>query len=130
MPAWMTPLLWVLVSIPGRGWRSSTHTDLPAAPSSDAIARPTTPAPTTATSTSAMSRILDLFDFDGRDFRRQPLALGRAPCEDCQVVGAGGEAADPEAVAAVQETLPVDRRDVGTRAAGRRFADEHRIALH
>src|SRR5437868_15388599 len=54
MPAWMTPLLWVLVSIPGRGWRSRMQTRRPRAPSSAAMARPTTPAPITATSTSTL----------------------------------------------------------------------------
>src|SRR2546426_2777857 len=50
MPAWMTPLLCVLVSRPGRGWRSSTHTDRPRAAIARADARPVTPAPMTATS--------------------------------------------------------------------------------
>src|SRR5256885_2340610 len=48
MPAWITPLLCVLVSIPGRGWRSSTPTDAPPAALAPAPTRPVTPPPTTA----------------------------------------------------------------------------------
>src|SRR5438874_3717016 len=55
MPAWITPLLCVLVSIPGRGWRSSTHTDAPVAAIARAAARPVTPPPTIATSTDVRS---------------------------------------------------------------------------
>src|SRR5262249_22638677 len=50
MPAWMTPLLWVLVSCPRRGWRSRTQTETPRAAIARAEARPVTPAPMTATS--------------------------------------------------------------------------------
>ncbi len=45
-----TPLLRVLVSMPGRGWRSSTHTSRPARAMAAADARPVTPPPTTTTS--------------------------------------------------------------------------------
>src|SRR5688500_6806637 len=54
MPAWMTPLLRVLVSCPTRPCRSSTHTDAPRPASSAADGRPTTPAPTTTTSAVSM----------------------------------------------------------------------------
>src|SRR5258705_2990436 len=64
MPAWMTPLLCVLVSIPARGWRSRRQTDWHDEESSAAIARPTTPAPTTATSTSVTSRSYLIFRLD------------------------------------------------------------------
>src|SRR5439155_26913209 len=50
----MTPLLCVLVSRPGRGCRSSTHTDSPRAAIARAEARPVTPAPMTATSISVI----------------------------------------------------------------------------
>ena len=49
-----TPLLWVLVSRPGRGCRSMTHTDRPRAASARAAASPVTPAPMTATSMRSM----------------------------------------------------------------------------
>src|SRR5262247_108827 len=58
MPAWMTPLLWVLVSCPGRGWRSRTQTDRPRAAIARAEARPVTPAPMTATSMRVTSLAL------------------------------------------------------------------------
>src|SRR5262245_7453298 len=54
MPPWMTPLLCVLVSRPGRGWRSITQTDSPRVASASADARPVTPAPMTATSICSM----------------------------------------------------------------------------
>src|SRR5689334_16338438 len=54
MPAWMTPLLWVLVSSPARACRSSTQTERPRRAIATADARPTTPAPTTATSMRSM----------------------------------------------------------------------------
>ena len=50
MPAWITPLLCVLVSMPGRGCRSRTQTEAPVAAIARAEARPVTPAPMTATS--------------------------------------------------------------------------------
>src|SRR5207244_3113715 len=50
MPAWMTPLLCVLVSRPARGCRSTTQTDRPRSATASAEARPVTPAPITATS--------------------------------------------------------------------------------
>src|SRR6185503_18149762 len=46
----MTPLLCVLVSMPGRGWRSRTQTEWPCEAMARAEARPVTPAPMTATS--------------------------------------------------------------------------------
>src|SRR5436190_3441450 len=46
----MTPLLCVLVSWPGRGWRSRTTTEWPRCAIALADARPVTPAPITATS--------------------------------------------------------------------------------
>ena len=49
MPAWITPLLWVLDSIPGRGRRSSTQVERPRPVTAQAAARPTTPPPTIAT---------------------------------------------------------------------------------
>src|SRR3954462_4915006 len=54
MPAWITPLLCVLVSMPARRWRSSTQTEYPRAASAQALARPLTPAPITATSTCSI----------------------------------------------------------------------------
>src|SRR5438094_6519871 len=50
MPAWMTPLLCVLVSRPARGCRSTAQTDRPRSATASAEARPVTPAPITATS--------------------------------------------------------------------------------
>src|SRR5215510_7560421 len=50
MPAWITPLLCVLVSMPGRGCRSATHTVWPSAAMAAPAARPTTPPPITRTS--------------------------------------------------------------------------------
>src|SRR5438876_4211672 len=50
----MTPLLWVLVSRPGLGCRSSTQTDAPFRAIVLAAARPVTPAPMTATSMRSM----------------------------------------------------------------------------
>src|ERR687898_341987 len=50
MPAWMTPLLRVLVSRPGRGCRSRMQVVMPRPASACAAARPVTPAPITATS--------------------------------------------------------------------------------
>src|SRR5262245_1007936 len=47
----MTPLLCVLVSAPGRGCRSTTHTLSPCAAMARAEASPVTPAPITRTST-------------------------------------------------------------------------------
>src|SRR5262245_16263852 len=46
----MTPLLCVLVSSPGRGWRSSRQTEWPAIAMARADASPVTPAPMTAMS--------------------------------------------------------------------------------
>src|SRR5205807_9911700 len=57
-PAWITPLLCVLVSRPARGCRSSTHTDRPVRAIASADAAPVTPAPTTATSIRSMNGIL------------------------------------------------------------------------
>src|SRR5436190_2818928 len=57
MPAWMTPLLWVLVSSPGRGWRSRTQTDSSRPATARAEASPVTPAPITATSTFSILRL-------------------------------------------------------------------------
>src|SRR5258705_3088726 len=50
MPAWITPLLCVLVSRPGRGCRSITHVEYPRREIASAEARPVTPAPMIATS--------------------------------------------------------------------------------
>ena len=50
MPAWTTPLLWVLASSPGRGRRSTTHVVWPRAATAHAAASPTTPAPMIAAS--------------------------------------------------------------------------------
>src|SRR6185295_13387770 len=52
MPAWITSLLRLEVSMPGRALRSTTTTEWRGA-SRAAMARPTTPAPTIATSVSA-----------------------------------------------------------------------------
>src|SRR5436853_7587741 len=51
MPAWMTSELRELVCVPIASSASSTMTSRPASASSRAIARPTTPAPTTTAST-------------------------------------------------------------------------------
>lgn len=48
--AWMTPLLCVLVAIPGRGWRSTIATVCPASAIVAAEASPETPAPMTRVS--------------------------------------------------------------------------------
>src|SRR5687767_3313493 len=53
MPAWITPLLWVLVSIPGRRWRSAIQTVTPLVASAAVVASPITPPPTTRTSMSS-----------------------------------------------------------------------------
>src|SRR6185436_11929617 len=57
MPAWITPLLCVLVSSPGRGWRSSTHTESPRSAMARAEESPVTPAPITATSIRSTGRL-------------------------------------------------------------------------
>src|SRR5918994_4179911 len=50
MPAWITWLLCVLVPMPGRGSRSSTHTLRPCCATASAAESPTTPPPITAVS--------------------------------------------------------------------------------
>src|SRR5438105_538526 len=57
MPAWITPELCVLESIPNRGWRSSRQTVSAGAAMALAAASPTTPPPITATSTVIMRDI-------------------------------------------------------------------------
>ena len=56
MPAWITPLLCVLVSIPAWGCRSSRQTARSGHRSATALAdaSPVTPPPTTTTSTRSM----------------------------------------------------------------------------
>src|SRR3954452_16926556 len=56
MPAWMTSELRELVCVPIASSASRMMTSLPASASSRAIARPTTPAPTTTTSTRSMAK--------------------------------------------------------------------------
>src|SRR5215213_594705 len=83
MPAWITPLLCVLASRPGRGCRSSTHVDSPRAATARAAARPVTPAPITATSicsiAAAMIRFRHLLSLmtSRHDARTRLLDLGR-----------------------------------------------------
>ena len=82
MPAWITPLLRVLVSSPGRGWRSSTHVENPRAAMARAEARPVTPAPITATSirstSAAIIRFLHFLALmtPRRDARARPFESG------------------------------------------------------
>src|SRR5690349_18540121 len=52
----MTPLLWLVWCAPRRGSRSSTSTRRPRIASSRAVARPTMPPPTTATSIEEIER--------------------------------------------------------------------------
>src|SRR3990170_3061674 len=53
----MTHELWVLVSIPSRGWRSRRQTERPGRAIAAAAARPTTPPPMTATSTASITGV-------------------------------------------------------------------------
>src|SRR5215469_4282647 len=133
MPAWITPLLCVLVSIPARGWRSSRQTECPRAPSSAAVASPVTPAPITATSTSVTWRMIAaggllLFDHEARDRRRQEAVVRRAPGEQREVVGAGRQPGDDDPEAAVEELRAVDAGDIRPGAAVGRDAHEDRRA--
>ena len=57
MPAWITSLLRELVSDPISSCCSSTITSWPASASARATASPTTPAPTTMVSTSAVMNV-------------------------------------------------------------------------
>src|SRR3954468_5387607 len=56
MPWWMTPLLWLVWCAPTLASRSSTSTLRPRMASSRAVARPTIPPPTTATSIEEIER--------------------------------------------------------------------------
>src|SRR6266850_4493112 len=93
MPAWITSLLRLEVSMPGRALRSTTTTEWRGARRA-AMARPTTPAPTIATSVSATAfhRILSA---DPR--RRTPLMVLRLPAilAVAVVVSASAAAQDP-----------------------------------
>src|SRR4051812_7948229 len=92
MPAWMTPLLCVLVSMPARGWRSSTQTGRPREARSAAIASPGAPAPTTATSTSNPSIITG--DYSTPDSRAENgvcYALGPAMTQRALITGISGQ---------------------------------------
>ena len=61
MPAWTTPLLWMLASSPGRGRRSTTHVVWPRAATAYAVASPTTPARTIAASIgSGVESVIDV----------------------------------------------------------------------
>src|SRR5438876_4910268 len=87
MPAWMTPLLWVLVSSPGRGCRSSTQTDSSRPAMARAEASPDTPAPITATSTLSMLRFqISDFRFQISDYRLQiaDYRIMRLQISDCR----------------------------------------------
>ena len=57
MPAWITPLLCVLVSMPRARMALDQRTPSARAPSSAAVASPETPAPTTTTSTRSTSAL-------------------------------------------------------------------------
>ena len=74
-PAWMTSLLRALVMLPIAPSASTITTSLPARASARAIARPTTPAPTTTVSTCSTLR---------RSRRRSP---ARGACEPPRAAG-------------------------------------------
>src|SRR4249920_2618827 len=74
----MTPLLCVLVSSPGRGWRSITHTERPLFAMASADARPVTPAPMTPTSICSMV-LPFILSVERRDATGALTILGAAP---------------------------------------------------
>src|SRR6266403_2305907 len=81
MPAWMTSLLRLLVQVPNVSSPSRIRRDLPERAMARAMANPTTPAPTTIASTSAMTltqlEVLDYFCYHAWEARDKEIQHGR-----------------------------------------------------
>src|SRR5689334_21260739 len=96
MPAWMTSELRELVCVPIASSASSTMTSRPASANSRAMARPTTPAPTTTASTWSMAyQPLEAKDTRGgerRGARHRPRRAVEQGAEKRAEERAGGEA--------------------------------------
>src|SRR6476469_1978570 len=126
MPWWMTPLLWLVWCAPSRASRSSTSTRRPRSASARAVASPTIPPPTTATSAKEVQRRAN--DRLGVDLvvlveLADVARLAEAVHTEARDRGAGGAGEERQRV-----RVPVEQRDDRAPAA-EQPVDRPRVTL-